>query len=141
MKGEIEIEQFYPHPPERVWKALTEPKALAAWYMANDFQAVVGHRFTFRTDSAPGFDGLLHCEVILVDAPRKLAYSFIGGWMDRKTVVTWTLTPLDGGTLLRLEHTGFTQLSDAAIRGILEQGWGTFLPRILAVLETLERER
>ena len=140
MKGEIEIEQFYPHPPGRVWKALTDPKALSTWYMANDFQAVVGHSFTFRTDPAPGIDGLLHCEVIVVDEPYRLAYTFIGGWMDRKTLVSWTLIAQDSGTLLRLQHTGFTELSDAAVRDILAQGWGTFLPHLPAVLAALQDE-
>jgi uncharacterized protein YndB with AHSA1/START domain len=134
MKREIYIERFYPHPPERVWQALTDPKMLAAWYMPNDFQPVIGHRFTYRTDPAPGFDGTLHCEVMMVEPPTRLAYSFIGGWMDRKTLITWTLIAQDGGTLLRLEHTGFTELSDTSIRAILESGWGTFLPRLDALL-------
>jgi uncharacterized protein YndB with AHSA1/START domain len=140
MEREIHIERFYQHPPERVWRALTNARALAAWYMPNDFQPVVGHRFTFRTEPAPGFDGMLHCAVIASDPPRRLAYTFIGGWMDRPTVVTWTLMAQDGGTLLRLEHTGFTALSDPAIRTILESGWGTFLPRLDGVLEGMSDE-
>ncbi|MBL8131788.1 MAG: SRPBCC domain-containing protein [Anaerolineae bacterium] len=134
MQREIHIERYYRQPPERVWDALTDPTHLAAWYMPNNFRAEVGHTFTFRTDPAPGFDGLLHCEVVVVERPHKLAYTFRGGWMDRSTLVTWTLLPQDGGTLLRLEHTGFTALSDPAIRTILESGWGTFLPRLDALM-------
>ncbi|MBL8155238.1 MAG: SRPBCC domain-containing protein [Anaerolineae bacterium] len=134
MQREIHIERFYKQPPERVWTALTDPAQLAAWYMPNDFKAEAGHKFSFRTDPAPGFDGVLHCEVVTVDPPRKLAYTFRGGWMDRSTLVTWTLLPQDGGTLLRLEHTGFTALSDPAIRTILESGWGSFLPRLDALI-------
>jgi uncharacterized protein YndB with AHSA1/START domain len=137
MQPDLKFEQFYPHPPERVWKALTDPSALAAWYMPNDFQPALGHQFTFRTDPAPGFDGVLRCEVIRLDPPRQLAYTFLGGWMNRPTVVTWSLLPQEGGTLLRLEHTGFSALDDPAIRSILEGGWGAFLPRIASVLATL----
>lgn len=134
MQREIHIERFYKQAPERVWDALTDPAQLAAWYMPNDFKAEVGHRFSFRTEPAPGFDGVLHCEVVSVERPHKLVYTFKGGWMDRSTLVTWTLLPQDGGTLLRLEHTGFTALSDPAIRTILESGWGTFLPRLDALI-------
>lgn len=134
MQREIHIERFYKQSPERVWRALTDPAQLAAWYMPNDFRAEAGHRFSFRTGPAPGFDGVLHCEVVLVERPHKLAYTFRGGWMDRSTLVTWTLLPQDGGTLLRLEHTGFTTLSDPAIRTILESGWETFLPRLDALI-------
>jgi uncharacterized protein YndB with AHSA1/START domain len=139
MKRDLVYERFYKHPPERVWKALTDPTWLAAWYMANDFQPVVGHKFTFRTAPVPEarFDGVLYCEVTLVDAPHKLIYTFIGGYMERKTTVTWTLTPQDGGTLLRLEHTGFTGLTDVAVSSILDSGWQQFLLGIDAVLEKI----
>lgn len=142
MKRDLKYERFYKHPPERVWKALTDPKWLSAWYMDNDFQPVVGHTFTFRTVPAPdaGFDGVLYCEVILVDAPHQLAYTFIGGYMERKTTVKWTLIPVDGGTLLKLEHTGFTGLTDLAVSSILDSGWQGFLPGIAIVLEKLADE-
>lgn len=137
MKRELRYERFYKQPPEVVWRALTDPQALAAWYMENDFQPVVGHKFTFHTAPAPGFDGVLYCEVIHVDAPHQLAYTFIGGYMERKTTVTWTLTAHEGGTRLLLEHTGFTGLTDVAVSSILDSGWQTFLPRIEGVLMKL----
>ena len=58
--AELLFEVTYPHSPERVWRALTDPKALAAWLMPNDFAPVVGHRFTFRAPQAPtppGYQG------------------------------------------------------------------------------------
>jgi uncharacterized protein YndB with AHSA1/START domain len=58
--SELRLEATYPHPPERVWQAITDPRALEAWLMPNDFRPVVGHTFTFRTDPAPGFDGIVH---------------------------------------------------------------------------------
>jgi uncharacterized protein YndB with AHSA1/START domain len=139
MKRDVKLDRFYLHPPERVWKALTDPKALAALYMDNDFRPVVGHTFTFHTRPGPGFDGTLYCEVVAADPPRLLAYTFIGGYMKRKTTVTWTLTPHEGGTLVRLEHTGFTGLSDVAVSFILESGWKTFLPALPKVLDDLAR--
>ena len=69
--------------------ALTDRAALAAWLMPNDFLPEVGHRFAFRTKPAPGFDGTVHCEVLTVDPPRELAYSWVGGGID--TVVRFTL--------------------------------------------------
>ena len=141
MKRDIRQERFYRHPPERVWKALTDRQALAAWYMDNDFQPVVGHRFEFHTQPGLGFDGTLFCEVTEVDAPRRLAYTFIGGMLKRKTTVTWTLIPQEGGTLLRLEHTGFTGLSDTAVSFILEYGWRTFLPALPKVLDDLAQDK
>jgi uncharacterized protein YndB with AHSA1/START domain len=137
MKNSLTYERFLNHPPARVWKALTERQWLAAWYMPNDFKPVVGHKFQFQTEPAPGFDGILYCEVLEVEAPHRLSYTFRGGWMDRETVVTWTLTPQEGGTLLYLHHSGFTALSDAAIRDILDQGWGSFLQRLPDTLDTI----
>ena len=58
MKADIDASVVYPHPVDRVWAALTSSEALAAWLMPNDFQPVVGHRFTFRTKPAAGFDGI-----------------------------------------------------------------------------------
>lgn len=140
MKRDLKYERFLKHPPRRVWKALTDPKALAGWYMDNDFKPVVGHKFQFHTEPGPGFDGTLYCEVILVDEPHQLAYTFIGGTLKRQTTVTWTLIPQDKGTLLRLEHTGFTGLSDAAVSFILDFGWRKFLPHIFPLLDQLEQE-
>ena len=61
--GTIRIEANYPHSPERVWKALTDPQAIAEWLMPNDFQARLGHRFQFRVANAKGWSGVVDCEV------------------------------------------------------------------------------
>lgn len=98
MKRDIRMERMYPHPPELVWKALTDGNMLAEWFTANTFQPVVGHRFQFKTDPGPDYDGILYCEVKIVEPPHRLAYTFRGGWMQSETLVTWTLTPHEGGT-------------------------------------------
>ncbi len=86
-------------PPPAVWRALTEPALLARWLMENDIRPEVGHRFTFRAPPVAGWDGVVHCEVLEVDAPRRLRYTWRGGADDIQgygtridTVVTWTLT-------------------------------------------------
>ena len=126
MKRNVVIERVYPFSPDEVWAALTEPEALAEWMMESDFQPLVGHQFTFRTDPAPGFDGIVYCEVTTVDKPHKLAYTWRGGYL-KPTVVTWLLQPVAEGTKLRLEHTGFEGLSNIAVSFILGYGWHSML--------------
>ena len=101
-KRTIVVDYTLAHPPEKVWRALTESDLLACWLMENDFRPEVGHRFTFRTQPMPafGFDGIVRCEVLAVDRPHRLRHSWVGGALD--TIVTWTLTPKGNGTLLFL---------------------------------------
>jgi uncharacterized protein YndB with AHSA1/START domain/DNA-binding transcriptional ArsR family regulator len=124
--------------PERVWQAITDPRALEAWLMPNDFQPVVGHRFTFRTDPAPGFDGIVHCEVLRVEPPRLLSYTWKGGPLD--TVVTFTLQPTVEGTRLTFIQTGFEGVRANLVRLILRSGWGrmsrVLLPSVLDQIES-----
>jgi len=140
VKRDLRYERFLKHPPERVWRALTEPALMGRWLMETDFEPTVGHVFQFRTDPAPTFDGILNGEVVLVEPPRQIAYTFIGGMMRHKTTVKWTLHPEDGGTRLILEHTGFTGLSDVAISGIIGFGWKRMLNDLPAVLDSLAQE-
>ncbi|MBM0229124.1 SRPBCC domain-containing protein [Micromonospora sp. ATA51] len=89
----IAVDQFLAHPPAKVWRALTDSDLLARWLMPNDFRPLPGHRFTFHTQPRPGqgFDGVVHCEVLEIDPPRRLRWAWRGGRLD--TVVTWTLAP------------------------------------------------
>ncbi len=133
MKRNVVIERVYPFSPDEIWDALTNPESLADWMMETDFQPYVGHHFTFRTAPAPGFDGVVYCEVIMVDKPRKLAYTWKGGNVNQ-TVVTWELHPVAEGTKLRLEHTGFDGLASIAVSFILGYGWRKMLNETLADL-------
>ncbi len=92
MNRDLHFEMQYPHPPEQVWRALTNSEALGQWLMLNDFKPVVGHRFQFRTKPAPGFDGIVQCEVMEIEPPARLVYTWTGGGVD--TTLTWTLEPL-----------------------------------------------
>ena len=134
MAGSIHKEAFYPHPPESVWQAITDPKALAEWLMPNDFKPKVGHKFRFQVDPMPGCGHLTFCEVRVVEPPRRLVYS----WMPAKdeknvpqgapSVVSWTLHPERGGTRLALDHTGLEVYSWWQ-RFMLRFGWGTMVKR------------
>jgi uncharacterized protein YndB with AHSA1/START domain len=107
--------------PAKVWRVLTEPELLKRWLMENDIRPVVGHQFTFRAPPQPWWDGIVHCEILEVEPGSRLRYSWKGGSLD--TTVTWTLTPSkSGGTILRLEHSGFTDKDQFAYRGMSE-GW------------------
>jgi uncharacterized protein YndB with AHSA1/START domain len=126
MKADIDVTVSYPHPVSRVWEALTSSEALTAWLMPNDFKPVLGHRFTLRTRPAPGFDGIVRCEVLELDPPRCMVWSWAGGTID--TTVTWTLDQTsDGGTSLRMHQVGFHGLGAQLTRKILAGGY----PRIL----------
>jgi len=125
--------------PEQVWRALSEAERIAAWLMPNDFQAVVGHRFTFRTQPIPPhFDGIVQCEVLAVDPPRRLVYAWRGGGLD--TQVRFELAADGDGTVLHFEHSGFdtSQPGQAAALKGMEPGWSRHIAaRLAAVVESL----
>ncbi|GAA0551314.1 SRPBCC family protein [Actinomadura livida] len=132
-RASIEVEEFLPHPPAKVWRALTEPELLARWLMPNDFKPVVGHRFTFASKPIPNvdFDGTVDCRVLAIEEERLLRISWGGGGLD--TTVTWRLVPEGRGTRLFIEHAGF-DLDDPvnafAFRG-MGSGWRTGVIRSL----------
>ena len=113
----------YPHPIERVWEALTDPKALSQWLMPTDFRPEVGHRFTFRTDPGPGFDGVVRCEVLSIEAPHRMVWSWAGGPID--TTVVFQLRSRGGSTELHFRQSGFEGVSGFLTRMILASGTRT----------------
>ena len=125
--GVLEFTQFVPHPPARVWAALTEPELHAKWWAPGDVRAEVGHRFTLDM----GAWGRQQCEVIAVEPERLLSYSFAPGTLD--TTITWRLEPKGDGTLLSLEHRGF-DLDSPMARSAFE-GMGNGWPKVLARIE------
>ncbi len=121
MKKDLEKTVLYPHAIERVWRALTDRAALAAWLMPNDFAPVLGHEFTFTTEPRPGFDGIVHCKVIELEAPRVLAYTWRGGPID--TVVRFRLEREGDGTRMHFAQTGFDGQQAVFVAEILSKGW------------------
>jgi uncharacterized protein YndB with AHSA1/START domain len=143
----IVLEVEYPHPIERVWRALTDAKALGRWLMPNDFVPEVGHEFSFRTTPDQMWNGVVQCRVLELDAPHRLAFTWRGDNGRIDTVVTFTLTYAAGGTRLRLEQSGFaaTGPQGLTIRDILASGWNSKLlrerlPLLLDELATEESE-
>lgn len=128
------IERVFPHSPEKLWRALTERTLIAQWLMNTDFEPTAGHKFQFRADPVPNWNGIIESEVFIVDPLKQLSYAWNA--LGLESVVLWTLTPTEGGTHLRMEHSGFRPDQDAAYNGA-HYGWQKFignLDRIVAEL-------
>ncbi|CAN7571133.1 SRPBCC domain-containing protein [Bosea sp. LjRoot9] len=121
----VVVERELSHPPEKIWRALTQPQLIAEWLMKNDFKPVMDHRFSLRADW-----GAVDCQVLAIEPNRALSYSW--GAYGLESVVTWTLTPTPGGTHLRMEQSGFRPDQVQAYQGA-KAGW----PRFLVELEQL----
>jgi uncharacterized protein YndB with AHSA1/START domain len=131
----VVVEREMAHSPEKIWRALTEGKLIEEWLMSNDFLPVVGHRFTFRATPAPGWNGVIESEVLVVEPPVKLAYSW--GTLGVGTVVTWTLTSTASGTHLRMEQSGFGPDQEANYKGA-KYGWNRFIGNLERVVGGME---
>jgi uncharacterized protein YndB with AHSA1/START domain len=102
----ISFEFDLPHPPHKVWRALTEPALLAEWLLpVIGLQLEPGAQFIFKTQPYPGWDGTVNCRLVEIEANRKLSYTWTVPFLD--TVVTFTLTPTAAGTRLSLVQSGF----------------------------------
>ncbi|HEY2455674.1 MAG TPA: SRPBCC domain-containing protein [Candidatus Acidoferrum sp.] len=131
----VVIEKEFPHPPERVWRALTQGSLIKEWLMDNDFQPVVGHKFSFRSTPVPNWDGVIHSEVLIVEPNKKLSYTW--ATLGLESLVSWTLAPTSTGTLLRMEHSGFASDQDAAYKGAT-YGWRNFIGGLEKVVAGLQ---
>ncbi len=133
MKRDVILERTYPYPPERVWRALTDPQAMADWLMqCPGFAPKVGHKFRFTAKPQPGWRGFVDCEVLECDPPRRLSYSWDGDPKMKPTTVTWTLAPTAEGTRLVLEHAGFEGVRAVLVSFILGSGWKKMLDQRFA---------
>ncbi len=129
----VVVEREFAFPPDKLWRALTQPHLIEAWLMRNDFKPVVGHGFNLSGD----WGGVLDCEVLTVEPNRTLSYSWDFPHDDPaynlKSVVTFTLTPTGAGTHLRMEQAGFRPDQKQAVGGA-RVGWAQFLNRLDEVL-------
>ena len=135
MSETLSLDRDLRHPPEKVWRALTQAPLIADWLMQSDFVPEVGHRFTFKSQPNPQWDGIINAEVLSVEPHTRLAYSW--GSMGLETVVTWTLTATDQGTHLRMEQAGFPDAKGPYFQGAT-YGWTMFLGKLEGVLEGLK---
>ncbi|HVG46965.1 MAG TPA: SRPBCC domain-containing protein [Rubellimicrobium sp.] len=138
---EIVVDEVFPHSPEALWRVLTSGELMARWLMPpRGFEPVPGRRFTFQTTPGGAWDGVIHCQVLDVIPRERLAYAWKGGHEDNvgygaplDTVVTWTLAPAEGGTRLRLVHSGFVRpRNDTALR-TMGEGWSKVVPRLASL--------
>jgi len=94
------------HLPEKVWRALTDPALLTEWLLPIiELELEPGAKFMFKTQPQPGWDGIVNCRFLEIEAQRKLSWTWVVGDID--TVVTFTLTPTASGTRLSLLQSGF----------------------------------
>jgi len=119
----VVVEREISHPPEKIWRALTQPHLIEEWLMKNDFKPVVDHRFSLSADW-----GAVDCQVRAVEPNKTLSYTWEA--MGLESIVTWTLIPTGTGTRLRMEQSGFRPDQQQAYQGA-KGGW----PRFFANLE------
>lgn len=120
------VEREMPFPPEKIWRALTQPHLIAEWLMQSDFRPVVNHQFSFRADW-----GSVDCKVLEIEPNKTLSYTW--GAYGLESVVTWTLTPTGSGTHLRMEQSGFRPDQQQAYQGA-RFGWQKFFANLEQVL-------
>lgn len=125
------VEREIAYPPEKIWRALTQPHLIEEWLMKNDFVPVTGHRFNLRKEPQPGISIVVDCKVTAVEPNRTLSYTWDAYGLE--SVVTWTLTPTPTGTRLRMEQSGFRPDQEQAYRGA-RSGWHHYLAALEQIL-------
>jgi uncharacterized protein YndB with AHSA1/START domain len=122
------------HAPEKVWRALTDPALLSEWLLPIiDFRLQSGAAFAFKTQPQPGWDGVVNCRILEIEAQRKLSYTWVAGdnWLD--TVVSFTLTPTPSGTRLSLVQSGF-KADQKKNAGGARYGWKMMTGKLIDLL-------
>lgn len=124
----VTVEREIPFPPEKIWRALTQPHLMEEWLMKTDFKPAIGHQFTLTGDW-----GALDCKVLEIDEHSTLAYTWDYNHEDPayalKSTVTFTLVPTPTGTLLRMEQVGFRPDQKQAYHGA-RHGWTEHLANL-----------
>lgn len=127
----VVVERHLPWPPQKIWRALTQPHLIAEWLMQNDFKAETGHSFNLTTTPYGDWNGVIDCKVLAIEPERSLTYSWDSGSgaLRVTSVVTWTLTPAEGGTVLRMEQSGFRADQVQNFQGA-KYGWQNFFAKL-----------
>ena len=120
------VEREFAYPPEKLWRALTQPHLIAEWLMKNDFAPTVDQKFKLTGDW-----GSVDCKVLVVEMNKALSYSWDA--MGLESVVTWTLTPTKAGTHVRMEQSGFRPDQQQAYQGA-KFGWQKFFGNLEQVV-------
>jgi uncharacterized protein YndB with AHSA1/START domain len=127
----VVVERELAFPPEKIWRALTQPHLIEEWLMKNDFKPVVDHRFNLRKTPKPDVSIVVDCQVLAVVPHKTLSYTWAAYGLE--SVVTWTLTPTRTGTLLRMEQSGFRPDQNQAYHGA-RYGWQQYVAALEQVL-------
>ena len=126
----VVVEREVPFPPEKIWRALTQPHLIEEWLRKNDFKPVVGHRFDLRAEW-----GAVGCQVLAVEPHKTLSYTWAAYGLE--SIVTWTLTPTSTGTHLRMEQSGFRPDQQQAYQGA-QYGWQRFVAALEQVAARID---
>jgi uncharacterized protein YndB with AHSA1/START domain len=143
----IHLVYDYPHSPAKVWRAVTDPALIPLWTATGaggrteGFATVVGTKFQFIGKPKPGWNGVVDCEVLEVDEPSLLRWSWTDTSSGDTTEVVYRIEPHAGGTCFTYDHTGFTgasgffmaQLLGRVRRKMLGQG-------LTAVLDDIDEQ-
>lgn len=130
----IAFELDLQHPPEKVWRAVTDPVLLSEWLLpAFDLKLEPGASFKLKTQPYPPWDGTVHCKMLEIEAQKKLSYAWVVGDMELDTVVTFTLTPTASGTRLSLVQSGFKPHQKQAFGGA-RYGWNMMSGKLVELL-------
>jgi len=164
MTRTIRLKKFYPYKPELLWRALIDANLLSKWFMENDIEPVEGHEFTFRMAPQKGWDGITYCTVIEVENLHKISYTYQGFASGEKalacagihsevadsaakgifaeldTVLKFTLEPTCGGSILKMEQSGYKGLKMVIVSLVMGMGWKKQLfKKLPAVLERIDQ--
>ena len=131
----VVVERELPFPPEKIWRALTQPHLIEEWLMQNDFMPAVGHRFNLRRSPRPDMNIVIDCRVLAIEPNRTLSYTWEAFGLE--SVVTWTLTPTSTGTRLRMEQSGFRPDQRQAYGGA-RSGWEQFFGNLEQTLARVD---
>ncbi len=128
----LSFELDLPHGPQKVWRALTDPGLLTEWLLpVAHLPLEPGAAFTFQAPPQPGWDGMVNCRLVEIEAQKKLSYTWRVGDID--TVVVFTLTPLASGTRLSLVQSGFKESQKQNFGGA-RYGWRLMGGRLVSLL-------
>jgi uncharacterized protein YndB with AHSA1/START domain len=166
MTRTIKLKTVLPYGQDKVWRALTEPKLLGSWFMENNIEPTQGQYFTFRMKPQKGWDGITHCEIVDIKPKEHIAFTYRGEATGEKalacagihsdaadkltkgiftrldTVLSFTLEPTCGGTILHLEHSGYKGLKLVIISLVMQMGWKKqLIKKLPKVLERMETDK
>lgn len=139
-KPVLRFERFLPRPVEEVWRAVTDPKEMRAWFPTRieidrwETGATLTHHF----DDAPYSP--LPGKVVECSEPHRLVFT----WGE--DTIGFELTPAEGGTTFVLTEelgaskaarnaAGWEVCLERLVDGVTGEGWGPRFARYSAAFE------